>query len=123
MSYAEPNYISDVILFEEETEYSRDKVTIISGQNLAIGTVVGKITASGKYTILAPAAIDGSEVAAGIMTAAVDASAGDAVGVIIAREAIAIDSGLVWPGGITGGEITTATGQLKTATIIVRKGV
>lgn len=40
----EANYFSDVILKDEEV--SRDKVTVLSGQNLSIGTVLGKITKS-----------------------------------------------------------------------------
>lgn len=57
--------------------YHIDEKTLISGQNLAAGVVVGKITASGKYTTYANGASDGSEVAAGIMYAAVNASGGD----------------------------------------------
>ena len=47
--------------------------------------VLGKATASGKYKELDPAAVDGSEVAAGILYDAVDASAADAEGVAIVR--------------------------------------
>jgi hypothetical protein len=43
-TYSEPNYISDFVLQEEDKEASRDAVTVLSGQNLAIGTVLGKIT-------------------------------------------------------------------------------
>lgn len=62
-----------------------DELTLISGQNLAAGVVVGKITASGKYTTYANGASDGSEVAAGIMYAAVDASGGDVTNARIVR--------------------------------------
>ena len=37
------------------------KVTIISGQNLVRGAVLGKITASGKYNLSLSAAADGSQ--------------------------------------------------------------
>lgn len=41
----ESNILSDVILSEHPAnKYSRDAVTLISGQNLAIGAVLGKIT-------------------------------------------------------------------------------
>jgi hypothetical protein len=42
--YTEPNYLSDVLLAEAEIQASREKVTVLSGENLAIGTVIGKIT-------------------------------------------------------------------------------
>jgi hypothetical protein len=63
----ESNYLGDWLKFEEDNLYSRDEVTVASGQNLATGTVVGIITTSGKVTQLAPAANDGSENAAGVL--------------------------------------------------------
>ena len=55
-------------------------VTIISGQNLAKGAVLGKITASAKYNLSLAAAGDGSGTAVAVLAEAVDASAGDVVG-------------------------------------------
>jgi hypothetical protein len=52
-------------------------VTLISGQNLARGAVLGKITASGKYTLSASAAGDGSNTPTAILVDATDASGGD----------------------------------------------
>jgi hypothetical protein len=78
------------------------------------------VTASGKYKALDPAAADGSEVAAGIFYDAVDASAADAEGVALVRLAEVNAAELVWPAGTTGGEQTTALGQLAALTIIAR---
>jgi hypothetical protein len=118
----EPNYLGDWLKFEEDNLYSRDQVTVASGQNLKTGTVVGIITASGKVTQLAPSANDGSENAAGVLVGDVDASAADTPGVIIARLAVCSDKGLVWPSGITGPQKNTALGQLKSLGILVREG-
>ncbi len=118
----ESNYVGDWLKHEEDNLYSRDKVTVISGQNLTTGTVVGIITASGKVTQLAPAAGDGSQNAAGVLLLDVDASAADKAGVVIARHAICSDKKLVWPGGITGPQKTTALAQLKALGILVREG-
>jgi len=118
----ESNYLGDWLKFEEDNLYSRDKVTVASGQNLKTGTVVGIITASGKVKQLAPSANDGSENAAGVLIGDVDASAADTPGVIIARHAICSDKGLVWPEGITGPQKNTALGQLKALGILVREG-
>jgi len=118
----ESNYLGDWLKFEEDNLYSRDEVTVASGQNLATGTVVGIITTSGKVTQLAPAANDGSENAAGVLLNAVDASAGDQPGVIIARHAICSDEGLTWPGSITAPQKAAALSQLKTLGILVREG-
>ena len=69
---------------------SRDAIVVLSGQNLQAGAVIAKVTASGKYVERANAAdnaSDGSETAVGILFAAVDATAGDASGVAIVRDA------------------------------------
>ena len=54
-------------------------ITLITGQNLVRGAVLGKITASGKYTLSLSASVDGSETPALILTKAADATAADLV--------------------------------------------
>lgn len=94
--------------------YHVDQATLISGQNLVAGTVVGKITASGKYTILAPAAGDGSQNAAGVIVPNVNASTGDvATARFLLRGPAQLNANdITWPGGITGPQKTTAIAQL-----------
>jgi hypothetical protein len=118
----ESNYLGDWLKFEADNLYSRDESTVISGQNLTTGTVVGVITASAKVTKLAPAASDGSQNAAGVLLLDVDASAADKGGVIIARHAICSDKGLAWPAGITAPQKAAAVAQLKALGILVREG-
>lgn len=52
-------------------------VTLVSGQNLTRGALLGKITASGKYTLSLSAASDGSQVPVAILVHDTDASGGD----------------------------------------------
>ena len=99
---------------------SRKTVTLISGQNLAASTVLGKITASGKYTQLAPAAADGSETAAAILYGATDASGGDTDCVIVYKIAAYVADVLGWPDGITSPQKTTALSQLDAVGIVTR---
>lgn len=119
-SIAEKAHTGGFLLAEANGTLSREKKTVITGQNLQAGTVVGIITASGKITILAPAAGDGSQNAAGILLGAVDATSADAAGVIIARQAEAIAAELTWPGGITAPQKTTATTALAALGIVLR---
>jgi hypothetical protein len=119
---SEPNRLGDWLKFEGDNLYSRDEVTVASGQNLTTGTVVGIITASGKVTQLNPAGADGSEAAAGVLVTDVDAAGGDQPGVILRRHAVCANKGLVWPDGITGPQKTTAISQLKDRGILVREG-
>jgi hypothetical protein len=64
------------------------QITLISGQNLSRGALLGKITASGKYTLSLAASGDGSEVPDLILAEDTDASAGDAVTVAYAAAVV-----------------------------------
>ena len=118
------NTLSAFLKMEEEQGYSRKDITVVSGQNLAIGTVLGKITASGKYAAYDNDAVDGTAVAAGILTAAVNASAADAAGVAIVRHAIAAKEQLIWGAAVTTqGEKDAAYVDLEAAGILCRATV
>lgn len=54
-------------------------ITILSGQNLKRGAVIGNITASDKYTLSASAAADGSQTPSLVMAIDADATGGDLV--------------------------------------------
>jgi hypothetical protein len=60
-------------------------ITIVSGQNLARGALLGKITASGKYTLSASAAVDGSQVPDLVLAEDCDATSGDKTGIAYSR--------------------------------------
>jgi hypothetical protein len=116
--------LGDLLKYEAPNLYSRDQVTVTAGQVLALGAVVGVITASAKVKVVDPSATDGSEVAAGVLIQAVDANLADRDdGLIVARHAIVADHALVWPTGITVAEKKSAIAQLKALGILVRKGV
>ncbi len=119
---SEANNLGDVLKYAAPTLYSRDRVTVASGRSLALGAVVAIVTATGKVVALDPAGLDGSEVAVGVLVDAVDATAADAPGVMIARHAIVADHALVWPAAITQAQKDAATAQLKAAGILVRSG-
>jgi len=99
---------------------SRDSAVVVSGQNLVAGAVVGKITASGKFTEYDDAAVDGSEVAAGILFDAVDASAADANGVVIVRDAEFNAAEVTWKSGASQGDIDAGTADLLAIGVIAR---
>lgn len=62
--------------------------TLVSGQNLKRGAVVGKITTGGKLTLSLSASSDGSQTPYGVLLDNYDASAGDLgnVGIIVKGE-------------------------------------
>lgn len=55
------------------------QITLITGQNLVRGAVLGKITASGKYNLSLSAAVDGSQTPDAILAETTDATAADKV--------------------------------------------
>lgn len=101
-SVDKPKVLSDWLKWESAPEkmFSREKVTVLSGENLVSGAVVGKITASGKVVAYNDGNNDGSEVAYGVLYLAVDASAADKEGVVIVRDAIVDPSKLTFEAGV-----------------------
>jgi len=73
-------------LLSDEGTYSRDQVTIAAASPAMVpGTVMGKITASGKWAPYNNANADGTQTAAGILLYAVPDSASDQKAVVITR--------------------------------------
>ena len=118
----EGKHAGGFLVWEVLRDYTRETVTIASGAGqLEPGTVLGKITTGGKYTVFAPAATNGSQNAAGILWAGVGASAADALGVMLLRgPAIVNRHEIVWPDGATEAQITAATTALAALGIILR---
>lgn len=117
----EPNNLGDLLKYEAPNLYSRDVATVATGQNLVLGTVVGRETATAKLKALDPVATDGTEIAAGVLAADTDATLIDRDdALLIARHAIVARSALVWPAGITPTEQAAAITQLETRGVLVR---
>ncbi|MBI2718133.1 MAG: head decoration protein [Rhizobiales bacterium] len=80
--------LGDLLKYELNGNYSRETVTLKAGTSYALGSVLGRITASGKYR-LSPAALvagdEGAETVVAVLIEAVDASTADKYGLVIAR--------------------------------------
>ena len=115
-------YPGGFLVWEVLRDYTRETVTIASGAGkLAPGTVLGKITSGGKYTVLTPGASNGSQNAAGILWGQADVTDADAPGVVLVRgPAIVNRHEIIWPEAATEAQITTATTALKALGIILR---
>lgn len=117
---SETNHTAEFLLSEGNGSISREAITVVSGQNLQAGTVLGKITASGKMTAYDDDNVDGSQTAVGILYADVDASAGDMTGVMIARMAEVSDAKLTWAGTNDAPDIAAGKADLAALNIIIR---
>jgi hypothetical protein len=117
-----PN-LGDLLKYEAPNLYSREQATVAAGQNLPLGAVVGRETATSKLKALDPAAGDGSEVALGVLALAVDATLIDREdAILIARHAIVARQALIWPTGLTAAQRAAAIAQLEARGILVRDG-
>ena len=104
----EKDRLLSLLKYEAEKNYCREVVTIAQGQNLKMGTIVGEKTADGTYkqvSLVDPtdeeATTDGTETPIGVLLQDVDASTAAQQGLIVARDAIVIESQLVFPEGAT----------------------
>lgn len=88
-----------------------DDITIASGQVLKRGSVLGKITASGKFVLALAASGDGSQTPARVLVDDVDATGGDANAGSF-RQAELNGNALVLGTGIT---LSAATAALESA--------
>ena len=113
-------HAGEFIISEGNGSISRGTGTVLSGENLVAGAVVGKITTTGKYVELNPGATNGSEAAAAILFDAVDASAADTDGVLMERLCEVNGAEITWPTGITANEKDAAIAELAALNILVR---
>lgn len=122
--FTETNRLGDVLKREFDPLLNRETVTLISGQNLKCGAVLGQITASGKYTLHAAAAVDGSQNARAVLLFDTDASGGDTKAVVLARgPAVVSDAALIFAGGISAPNRATAVAALAALGIVARSGI
>ena len=123
MIYQEANRLGDVLKFEIDKNYCREVVTVASGQNLKIGTVVGikSDTGEAKIVSIADGETDGSDKAFGVLLDNIDASAESKKALVLARGGIVASSSLVFPEGATSEQIAKLTSDLDARGIIVRQ--
>lgn len=100
---------------------ARETVTIVSGTGkLVPGTVLGKVTASGKYAYYNNSLATGVETAVAILWDEVDATSADKVAVVIARDAEVNAGELVWEGSQDATAKNAGIADLRALGIIAR---
>ena len=119
----EPLNLGDLLKYEEDClNFSRDQVTVAVGENLELGAVVGRVAASGKVKRFDPTATDGTEVPAGILLGAIDASLIERDnGLLLARHGIVATHAVTWPVGITSAHKAAAISALEARGILIRQ--
>ncbi len=114
----EEQYAGEFILTEAPGELSRDTVTVTvpAATKMPAGAVLGKITASGKYTYYDDDNTDGTEAAKAVNINPLDNSAGltaaDFTAAVISGLAEVRKASLQWAGTVDSGDKTAAYADL-----------
>ena len=117
---SESRHAGGFLVWEALRDFCRSTVILASG-DLQPGTILGKITASGKYAVHDPAASNGTQTAAAILWASVDASGGDKNAIVLIRgPAIVNQYEITIPDTPTAPQIAAAHAALLTLGILVR---
>lgn len=118
----EPANLADLLNYEAPNLYSRDEVVVAASQTLALGAVVGRVTATREIVALDPAANDGREIAAGVLIEAITTTATERRrSVIVSRHAIVFGGALVFAPTLTAEQTAAALAQLAALGVLVRQ--
>lgn len=116
------NTLADLLLVEVHRGWSRQTITVgdQAGGAVPFATVLGKVTATGLYVPLAPAAQDGSAAAAAVLIDDLPAVADDMPAAALCRGAVVNTDALVWPAGIAAGQKAAAIAALEALGIVAK---
>jgi hypothetical protein len=103
--------LGDLIKREFDKNYDREIVTLKEGIAYVLGCVLGKVTATGVYT-LSPAAstegIEGAEIGCAVLAEDVDATGGDTAAIVLARGPVIVaEHALIFDSSVDSDEART----------------
>lgn len=88
LNYTEGRMPAEAVLSESNGQRSREAIVVASGAGIVLpGTVLGRITATGKYLPAAPAAVDGSQTGAAVALYGCNATSADQSIAALVRDA------------------------------------
>ena len=95
----EPPSMGDVLKSDINPNYTREVITLLQGQPYPVGSVLGRIAASGTYKLATSCGSDGAQTATAVLLYAVDTTLADAVGIVLVRgPSIVSRAGLAYEG-------------------------
>ena len=110
---------AEFLISEANGFRSRDEEIVdATGGALDPGTVLGKVTASGKYVRHAAGAADGSQNEAGVLYEGIGAV--EDTRVVVKRDAEVAQTELTYESGADAGQITTSNAALAALGVVVR---
>ena len=120
--YENPHDGNFILSEDDEGRLSRDNIVIASGAGkLKPGTVLGKLTASGKFAPSPETGTNGSETAVAILVGSIDATSADVIAVAVMRHAEVNRYGLFYDATVDDDAKKSGKwDQLRAAGIVVR---
>jgi hypothetical protein len=117
--------LGDLLKYELNGNYNREVVTLKAGTNYALGSVLGQIAATAKYRLSPTAEVtgdEGAEDAVAVLIEAVDATAADATGLVVARGPVILsEDALVFDASVDdGAKIAAKHAELVAAGLVPR---
>ena len=120
----QPNNLADLLRYEADNRYSRERATLAAGQTLGLGTVVATDDATGKLSQLAPADSGSLNQPTGVLLEDCDALMADNPNaLVVVRHAVVLRDALVWPVGITAEQKAAAAATLAGLGVLIRDAV
>ncbi len=120
----QPNDLADLLRFEAESRYSRERVKLAAGHNLVLGTVIATDSVTGKIAPLDPVDTGSLNQASGVLLNDCDATSADNLdALVVVRHAIVLRDALIWPETVTAEQQAAAIAQLHDLGILVRDAV
>jgi hypothetical protein len=118
----EPRRTGEFILSEPAGLRARDAIKMAAGSGVvSASTVIGKIASTGQWKPHDPAAMDGSQQAAGILYATVEATAEAVTGVALVRDCEVKQPELIYHASVdTPAEQAVVHDQLRLIGVVVR---
>lgn len=111
--------LTDLVLAEVSTAWSRDKVLIGAGNLVVPGTVLAKNVA-GEYNPVDFAGANGAQLAVAVSIETVDARAAAKKGMVAARGCVLDGPSLIWPAGASAPQKTGAISRFNDLGIVIR---
>jgi hypothetical protein len=119
-----PTLLGELIKREFDPDYTREVVTLKAGAAYPLGAVLGRVTATGVYTLspkTATAGIEGAEIASAVLLQAVPQSATDVQAVALVRGPVIVaESALQFHASVADTDRLVKHQQLAAHGIVVR---
>ncbi|MGO1073223.1 head decoration protein [Lysobacter sp. CA199] len=118
-TFTQPKTLTDLLLIEVATGWTKQRGTFAAGAEIPLGTVLALV--NGQYQAVDPASADAAAKRTNaILAETLAASAATRKGTVIARGATVNEAALLWPAAITAPQKAAGVAELEARGIVAR---